>query len=399
MKYVLLFFLFNSFLLADIKSRTGQIKFDVNNDSIEEVELNSFGLGIGVSPQVRLHVGGNVSVADRLSIGTSQVSSNLHINGTVGMSVKQSSTSFELQDDSVSIVDTSGGNLVVELPDADDAKGRVVYIKKKSHPNTLWVSSSNLIDNKLSHLELGDSIDSFPYVKLISNGEQWYILSHSEGIREVTAASNLMAWWKLDESSGETAKDDSLQDHHGGLLGTNFSFSTNGLTGKIDRALSFNGSSDYVEVPFASEYNTTAFTVSFWARLKGGSSYRAPVSNRQSGTTGGFIFYVTPGNSWEFWTGKGSNWNRSVGSSVSVGSWTFITGTFDGSDQKFYVNGELVDTDTFTVNTNMTTNLRIGAGRNESTPTYYFPGDVDDVKVYNRALTLAEISDLKNEKI
>jgi len=398
MKIVLVFISLVFSILAELKSTSGSLKFDVDSDSSTDLELNEVGLGVGITPEAKLHVNGNM-VVDQLSVGSTVGHSNLMIAGTMAMSLKSASADFVVNQNSVTIVDTQSGNLTVELPNASEVTGRVIYIKKKGTSNTLWVSSNNLIDKKLSHLEMTVGERSLPYVKLISNGVQWYILSHSEDMREVTAASNLMAWWKLDETSGEDVKDDSLQNHHGDLLGASFSFSTNSLAGKIDQALNFNGTSDYVEVPFASEYNTTAFTVSFWAKVKGGSSYRAPVSNRQSGTTGGFIFYVAPGNNWEFWTGKGSNWNRSVGPSVSIGSWTFITGTFDGTDQNFYINGELVDTDAFTVNTNMTRNLRIGAGRNESTPIYYFPGDIDDVKVYNRALTLSEISNLKNEKI
>ena len=130
-----------------------------------------------------------------------------------------------------------------------------------------------------------------------------------------------------------------------------------------------------------------------WVRATGGSSHRAPLSNRNSGGggTAGFILYITPGGTWSFWTGNGSSWNSSNGPAVSYDVWTFVAGVYDGNEQVFYINGEEVDRDSFVYAPNTTRNLRLGFGRNESSPSYYFKGDIDEVQIYNRALSENEV--------
>jgi hypothetical protein len=75
---------------SSIKSTTGNINFDSNNNESNEMQLNSNGLGINVSdPSANLHVGGNGIISNQMTIGTTVNTSNstLHINGTIGYSV------------------------------------------------------------------------------------------------------------------------------------------------------------------------------------------------------------------------------------------------------------------------------------------------------------------------
>lgn len=78
---------------------------------------------------------------------------------------------------------------------------------------------------------------------------------------------------------------------------------------------------------------------------------------------------------------------------MSIGSWSLLTGTFDGTTMRFYINSVLFATTATQTDLDATTGpLRIGqqktgAGR-------WFNGSIDDVRVYNRALSGSEITAL-----
>ena len=77
-------------------------------------------------------------------------------------------------------------------------------------------------------------------------------------------------------------------------------------------------------------------------------------------------------------------------STVVAGTWYHIVATYDGSNQKLYFNASLQDTDAETGSIdNDDAPLTIGSQEDGATP---FTGIIDDVKIYSRALTLAEVT-------
>ena len=201
----------------------------------------------------------------------------------------------------------------------------------------------------------------------------------------------LVAHWKLDEGTGTTANDSSGNGHDGTL--------TNGAqwtTGNIGGAVSFDGTDDYVDVPYSPALNPPdAFTVSVWAMAaSGGTGYRSPISCRDDGPQEGYIIYATPGDIWQFWTGPG--WHGISGPSVRLDSWVHLTAVFSAGTKRFYVDGILAGEATdVTYNMNDRQVLLIGAGANESANhNYFFEGSVDDVRLYDRALSYGEVAGL-----
>lgn len=156
----------------------------------------------------------------------------------------------------------------------------------------------------------------------------------------------------------------------------------------------------HIQVPYHPDLNPPLFTVECWARVTGGANaFRAAVSNRNdTGTTvHGFILYAGSDNRWQFWTGSGGSgvWEPvSAPATLTLNEWTHVVGTFDGTTKRLYLNGtQVASRSSSNFNRNTVHGMRIGAGANES-PTAGFPfsGDVDEVAVYPRALTAAEIS-------
>ncbi|MFB2980147.1 LamG-like jellyroll fold domain-containing protein [Microseira sp. BLCC-F43] len=160
-----------------------------------------------------------------------------------------------------------------------------------------------------------------------------------------------------------------------------------------DSSLVCNGTSDYVQVPYSSALNPSQFTVSCWVKVTGGqNTYRSPVCSRCDEPKKGYIFYAGSDNKWQFWLGNQStDWQILLGSDVQLNTWTHLAGTYDGQNMLFYVNGQLAASKTTTFVTNSSYPLRIGAGKTETTPDYYFSGQIDEVAIWRRARSQAEI--------
>ena len=107
------------------------------------------------------------------------------------------------------------------------------------------------------------------------------------------------------------------------------------------------------------------------------------------------MLYAGNDNRWQFWTGKSSGYNRMAAGPVVNGEWTHLTGTFDGKVARFYTNGVLAVSNAVTFRANDMYPLRIGAGSSElATGQYFFPGSVDDVRVYNIPLSATRVAAL-----
>jgi len=210
------------------------------------------------------------------------------------------------------------------------------------------------------------------------------------GLAVDAANADLVARWKLDEGSGTTAADATGNGHNGTLL--------NGpqwVDGHFGKALKFAGSPQKVDVPFSAKLNPAdEFSVSVWANVSpAGSSHRSPVTSRDDAPTRGYIIYVEPGNTWQFWMGTGvaGQWDVTQGPAARMDEWTYVTATYSNGAKKFYINGALVGQGTRAIGPNTQQVLRIGGGATEGTGNYFFVGMVDDVRIYNHALSDLQI--------
>ena len=91
---------------------------------------------------------------------------------------------------------------------------------------------------------------------------------------------------------------------------------------------------------------------------------------------------------------SGNQWSSSQSNkSVEVDVWVNLVVTIDSVSTIFYVNAEQTQVITgFVVNSSSP--LRIGAGKTEGSAQYFFNGSIDDVRIYDRALSNAEVQAL-----
>ena len=166
--------------------------------------------------------------------------------------------------------------------------------------------------------------------------------------------------------------------------------------GMANSAFSFDGTDDYIEVPYQSTYSSNQFSFSLWVNPSANSSsYQSPFTFR--GLPTGFMLYKDPSNTWSPWVGTGSAWGTSTNlGAITLNEWVFIVCTYNGTAFAGYKNGSFVSTSSPSFAPNTSSPLRIGAGVTESTtPDYFFNGKVDELRFYNRALSDAEIKQLQ----
>jgi hypothetical protein len=190
----------------------------------------------------------------------------------------------------------------------------------------------------------------------------------------------LVGWWRFDEGSGSVAGDSSGNGNNGTIYGATW------VPGKYGDALSFDGADDYVQIPSSSSLNIgNAISVEAWI-------------NGTAFSSNGWNFIVAKQWAYELavWEGRlairlqfANNGDRYYfGSSLNVGQWYYLVMTYDGSAFKGYINGQLnlniPISDTIAINTNP---LQIGAESSLA----LFNGVIDEVHIYNRALSAAEI--------
>ncbi|PCH89144.1 MAG: hypothetical protein COB88_02075 [Flavobacteriales bacterium] len=213
----------------------------------------------------------------------------------------------------------------------------------------------------------------------------------------VTPPPGMVAWWDGDSISGSTAVD--IQGTYDGtLVGATID------TGMVGNAMRFDGFGDYVSVgdPVV---NTPPYTVDAWVNPTSiGSSSQYILANGGETTGGiGFALLIENGQ-WRFYikdiSGVGSysfEPGSFAGANITSTGWTFLAGSWDGTTNpgslKLYVDGVLAGTGTpISGATGNPQNLFIGSSTNTSA--YLWDGLIDEVEVFDRELSQAEIQSI-----
>ena len=195
----------------------------------------------------------------------------------------------------------------------------------------------------------------------------------------------------FNELSGSTVYDLSGNNNHGTIYGA-----TRVQEG-FGRALLFDGVDDYVGIPNAPSLNpTNAITLAVWINQgTGGSSYNIPVAKYLQYFIGGR--HVTDGKAtFGLFFSDGSYYylrSSSVLPTTWLNKWHFLVGVYDGSVMKLYIDGVLDNSYSISKTIRTTTNNAfIGTWGTSD----WFNGTIDEVLIYNRALSDDEIKAIYN---
>lgn len=230
------------------------------------------------------------------------------------------------------------------------------------------------------------------------------------GQSQVNLSNGLVAYYKFDGNVADSSSN--------GLNGSNngASYDT-GHFGKLNGALEFDGSNDYITVTHNNKLNLAGEkSISLWYKLPSASGLTLyPSLVYKYGITD----YPTFGIFFSEDIAYGSNRHKIAfiqGNSITneqvftkekypsfLNQWVHITGTYSYADStmRIYFNGKLSNTLTvanYTSNTS-TDDLQIGRGNKANFSGTYFKGSLDDIRIYDRPLSQAEVSAIYNERL
>jgi hypothetical protein len=214
----------------------------------------------------------------------------------------------------------------------------------------------------------------------------------------------LISRWDFEDGTGSTTASDSIEDNDGSL--TNMDPDNDWVSGEInDYALDFDGSNDYVRVDDDSSLTvTTGLTISFRAFRQSSDTWELAVGNGGGWSENGYHVMGSSSRRYRFEiqnrTGTVQKEILDTASTVPNNQWVMITAVYDGQYMSFYI-GEIQDIkrdieDLYSEGRNNV--YYIGDSSNDlhigwhNYGPSYFDGYLDDVRIYNYALTDDEIS-------
>ena len=199
--------------------------------------------------------------------------------------------------------------------------------------------------------------------------------------------AGLVGAWGFDESSGTSALDSSGLGNTGTLSGPTRT------TGRYGGGLQFDGVNDWVTVADANSLDlTTAMTLEGWVRPAAlGTVWRTVVIKEQPGQLVYALYAGTDTASRPSGHVFTTSDRGLLGpSALPLNTWSHLAMTWDGLTMRLYVNGTQVSSSALT-GTAQTSSSALRIGGNAVWPEW-FNGVIDEVRVYNRALSAAEIA-------
>lgn len=193
----------------------------------------------------------------------------------------------------------------------------------------------------------------------------------------------LVGYWKLDEISGSIAADSS--GNNNGILINN----PMRVAGKINNALRFNGISNFVDLGTSSLLRPAGdMTVSAWVNINQISGTRGIVGGRGAGNDYQMPYGLRYADNFSFNLGEGNNVAIAAGGTVVLGEWAHIAGTVSGNNLSLYKDGVLAGSAIFSGIRQSGSMIVIGA---DQPGAGFANGSIDEIKIYNRALSPSEI--------
>jgi len=209
----------------------------------------------------------------------------------------------------------------------------------------------------------------------------------------VRSAATLVSQWRLDEGTGTTTRD-SVASRSGTL--------TNGAawtTGRSSGAVTMDGVNDFITLP-ALEVTGQAFSIAAWVK---NTSFptgvaQAFVDKGTNSTEQGTYWLIGQANSegqnrlrFRLRTGTTTTTLTASTGTLPTNTWYHVAATFDGSRMRLYLNGNEVGSIAKTGWLARGTGVALNIGRAPD-GTSYLRGAIDDVRIYNSALTKYEVS-------
>jgi len=206
----------------------------------------------------------------------------------------------------------------------------------------------------------------------------------------VTPPSGLVSWWPGENNANDIQSSNHGTPQHGATF----------ATGLVGRAFSLDGTNDYVSIPHNAALQPTQITVSTWIKANPTQAYShylvVDKSHGWTDATGWVLQGETNSGRIAFSYGDGVDFPELYSTTNLLdNNWHFVTGTLDGSDLKIYIDGVLEGSLPYSgTPAGNSRNVNIGASWGGGPFNRFFNGLIDEVDIYNRALSATEIQSL-----
>jgi hypothetical protein len=228
------------------------------------------------------------------------------------------------------------------------------------------------------------------------------VTSLAQTVPNYVPSNGLVGWWPFNGN----ATDESINTNDGTVNGATL---TADRFGNANSAYSFNGNNGVnIIVQDAINLRPQNFTLNAWVFISGATMWNQIMSKRIASNNtnsyaiieyGGSVFGQNTSEVYNLVTTTNGTQQTTINTNtITLGSWNMLTGSFDGNSIKFYVNGQLTSNSNFS-----------GIIQYTSDPLFfgtsgYFTGQnligiLDDIGIWNRALTQSEITNLYNGNI
>ncbi|HUV66629.1 MAG TPA: LamG domain-containing protein, partial [Sedimentisphaerales bacterium] len=208
------------------------------------------------------------------------------------------------------------------------------------------------------------------------------LFGQTDVAKSQVVTDGLLSYWTFDTAdvTGQTAK-----DVWGGRDGTIIG-NTHSTAGRIGDALTFDGDGDYVDFdPSGLPEGNAPRTMSVWVKPEG-AGVRPALEWGANANTQRCAILILANQTIKF---CGQNADVTSNGSVANSEWHYVTETYDGTTIRIYIDGVLDKEQAMSINTVLVVG-RIGA--NVKAPSELFNGAIDEVSIYDRALSENEVA-------
>ncbi len=213
----------------------------------------------------------------------------------------------------------------------------------------------------------------------------------------INLQQGLMGWWKFDGN----LKDSTPYQRDGVLTGATYGTDRKGASNK---AVTLNGTNQIVSAGSPGVSSAFSYTGWFkmnswgttWGSVFGDFSHAAPPNGINFVPRSGQVIMCIGDNTGTYSAATTCNPNLMSASDVKLNTWIHGALVYDGTTLKVFINGQNIGTRTKAITHNNTT-FTMGRWASSYNTDYYVDGSIDDVRIYNRALSDNEVTALYQE--
>ena len=219
--------------------------------------------------------------------------------------------------------------------------------------------------------------------------EQLYVLTV---VPPVVPPPGMVSWWRGEPTASAVVLD-SIDGNNGGFFtGTTAAAPSYTSDGEVGGAFAFDGTI-YVQIPDATNLQPPQITLEAWVFPTVLSTSYQTVIGRGSSTAAAEQWWLGVLDGVPQFFSHASGEPLAGPAAIPLNQWTHLAATFDGATKVLYVNGvQVASQGGLGALAYAPVPVGIGATWQNNTPSYLFTGSIDEVSLYDRALTPAEIS-------